>query len=455
MSRKSMTPCQGEAAPPTANISRRRRLARTMLLRILRRAREGRLVLREQGMIFAAVGAPDRDLRAEIDVLDTRLYARVLLGGDSAAAEAYMDGWWTSPDLAATTRFFARNLEMTDAWGRHFGWLFRPARLLRLRARRNSRQQARRNIRRHYDLKVDFYRGFLDPRMQYSSAIFSRPGEALAEAQLRKLNRICELLELRADDHLLEIGCGWGGLALHAARHWGSQITAVTNSSAQFRHVRERIAREGLENRIHVVNRDYRQLEGSYDKLVSVEMIEAVGRSYLAAYFRKLNELLKPGGRLLLQTITIADQRYAKYSRDEDFIRKHVFPGGFLPSLSLICELMARKTDLVMRDLLDIGLDYADTLARWRESFRENLENMRANGYPTEFLRLWDYYFAYCEGGFRERRISAAQLLASKAPHRRCDSSGQHAGSQPRAETGIPGQWKIHRFPQSAGKLFD
>ena len=415
MNRNSLAHSGADQA--AADIARHHILLREILLRVLRAAPAGQLVLREQGLIVARVGAPGHDLRAEVDVLDTRLYARVLLGGDTAAAEAYMDGWWTSSDLAAVTRFFARNLEMTDTWGRRFGWLFKPARLLRLSVRRNSRKQARRNIRRHYDLEVDFYRGFLDRRMQYSSAIFSGPGEALAEAQLHKLNRICELLELQPDDRLLEVGCGWGGLAIHAAKHWGCEVTAVTNSAAQFEYVRERIREEGLENRIEVINRDYRQLDGSYDKLVSVEMIEAVGRSYLTAYFRKLNELLRPGGRLLLQAITIADQRYAEYRRSEDFIRKHVFPGGFLPSVSVICELMSRKTDLVMRDLLDIGLDYADTLARWRESFLENLEALRENGYPAEFLRLWDYYFAYCEGGFRERRISAVQVLASKAPH--------------------------------------
>ncbi|MYA35858.1 MAG: class I SAM-dependent methyltransferase [Gammaproteobacteria bacterium] len=415
MNRKSQHPAG--AAPNPAIVSRHQVLLREILLRVLRRAREGRFIVREQGIMVAAIGVQGHELHAEVDVLDTRLYARVLLGGDTAAAEAYMEGWWTSPDLACVIRFFARNLDMTDNWDKLFGWLFKPASLLRLGVRRNSRKQARRNISRHYDLEVDFYRGFLDRRMQYSGAIFNRPGEALAEAQLHKLNRICELLDLRPDDHLLEVGCGWGGLAIHAARHWGSKVTAVTNSCAQFEYVHERVLREGLENRIEVVNRDYRQLKGSYDKLVSVEMIEAVGRNYLATYFRKLNELLKPGGRLMLQAITIADQRYAEYSRSEDFIRKHVFPGGFLPSLSVICELMGRKTDLVMRDLLDIGLDYADTLARWRESFLENLEALRENGYPAEFLRLWDYYFAYCEGGFRERRISAVQLLASKAPH--------------------------------------
>ena len=415
MNRKSLVSAEAAAVP--SNMFRHRVLLREMLLRVLRRAGEGQLVLREQGATVAVIGARDRAPRAEVDVLDTRVYARVLLGGDVAAAEAYMDGWWTSPELTAVIRFFARNLAATDAWGRRFGWLFKPASLLRLGARRNSRKQARRNIRRHYDLEADFYRGFLDRRMQYSSAIFARPGEALAEAQLRKLDRICELLDLRPDDHLLEVGCGWGGLAIHAAKNWGSKVTAVTNSSAQFEYARERVLREGLNHRVEVVNRDYRQLEGSYDKLVSVEMIEAVGRGYLNIYFRKLNELLRPGGRLMLQAITIADQRYAEYSRGEDFIRKHVFPGGFLPSLSVICELMARKTDLAMRDLLDIGLDYADTLARWREAFLENMEALRENGYPAEFLRLWDYYFAYCEGGFRERRISAVQLLASKAPH--------------------------------------
>ncbi|MCY4296073.1 MAG: cyclopropane-fatty-acyl-phospholipid synthase [Gammaproteobacteria bacterium] len=413
MNRKSALSAAAASMP--ANGATHQLWLRKMMLRLLRRARHGRLVVREQGMIVATIGPKNDALRAEVDVLNPRLYARVVLGGDTAAAEAYMDGWWSSPDLAAVTRFFARNLDMTDAWGRRFGWLFKPASLLRLGARRNSRKQARRNIRRHYDLDVDFYRGFLDRRMQYSSAVFAQPGQALAEAQLNKLNRIGKLLELRPEDHLLEVGCGWGGLAVHAARNWGCRVTAVTNSAAQFEFVGGRIAREGLEDRIELVNRDYRQLGGSYDKLVSVEMIEAVGRNYLGAYFRKLNELLKPGGRLMLQAITIADQRYAAYSSGEDFIRKHVFPGGFLPSLGVIGNLMARKTDLVMRDLRDIGLDYADTLAHWRESFLENLEELRERGYPAEFLRLWDYYFAYCEGGFRERRISAVQLLASKA----------------------------------------
>ena len=413
MNRKSALSAAAASMP--ANGTTHQLWVRKMMLRLLRRARHGRLVVREQGMIVATIGPKNDALRAEVDVLNPRLYARVVLGGDTAAAEAYMDGWWSSPDLAAVTRFFARNLDMTDAWGRRFGWLFKPASLLRLGARRNSRKQARRNIRRHYDLDVDFYRGFLDRRMQYSSAVFAQPGQALAEAQLNKLNRIGKLLELRPEDHLLEVGCGWGGLAVHAARNWGCRVTAVTNSAAQFEFVGGRIAREGLEDRIELVNRDYRQLGGSYDKLVSVEMIEAVGRNYLGAYFRKLNELLKPGGRLMLQAITIADQRYAAYSSGEDFIRKHVFPGGFLPSLGVIGNLMARKTDLVMRDLRDIGLDYADTLAHWRESFLENLEELRERGYPAEFLRLWDYYFAYCEGGFRERRISAVQLLASKA----------------------------------------
>ncbi len=413
------SPVGAKAAELSSSIHQRpaQAWARAWLLRTLRRGSEGHLLLREQGAVVARIGPAHHELRAEVDVLDARLYSRALLGGDVAAAEAYLDGWWTSPDLTSVIRFFARNLDMTDNWGRRFGWLFKPARLLRLSARRNSRRQARRNIRRHYDLDVEFYSGFLDRRLQYSSAIFSGPEEALAAAQLNKMNRICELLELRPDDHLLEVGCGWGGLAVHAAKHWGCKVTAATISHAQFEHVRECIARNGLEDRVTAVNQDYRRLRGRYDKLVSVEMIEAVGKQYLGVYFRKLNQLLKPGGRLLLQAITIADQRYGEYRRGEDFIRKHVFPGGFLPSLSAISDLMARKTDLVMRDLLDIGLDYADTLARWRRAFLENLDALRDSGYPVEFLRLWDYYFSYCEGGFREHRISAVQLLATKAPH--------------------------------------
>ena len=416
MSRDSGMPIVGGAAAASGK-TRRQRWPLRLLLRMLGRAKEGQLILREHGLVVARIGEPGEEPAAEVDVLDVRLYARVLLGGDMAAAEAYMDGWWTSPELTAVIRFFARNLNMTDGLGRYFNWLFLPARLLRLQARRNSRRQARRNISRHYDLKQDFYGSFLDQRLQYSSAIFPRPGGSLAEAQLHKMNRICELLELGPGDHLLEVGCGWGGLAIHIARQSGCQVTAVTNSRAQYEFARERIDREGLAERIELVNCDYRQLDGSYDKLVSVEMIEAVGRHYLSAYFARLNQLLRPGGRLLLQAITIADQRYGDYRRSEDFIRKHVFPGGFLPSLGVISSLMARKTDLVMRDLFDIGLDYAETLACWREAFLANLGDLRQSGHPAEFLRLWDYYFAFCEGGFRERRISAVQLLASKAPH--------------------------------------
>ncbi len=416
MSREPGMPIIGGGAAVSGE-TRRQRWPLRLLLRMLGRAKEGQLILREHGLVVARIGEPDEEPAAEVDVLDARLYARVLLGGDVAAAEAYMDGWWRSPELTAVTRFFARNLDMTDGLGRYFGWLFLPARLLRLQARRNSRRQARRNISRHYDLNPDFYGSFLDRRLQYSSAIFPRPGGSLTEAQLHKMNRICELLELGPEDHLLEVGCGWGGLAIHAAQQSGCRVTAVTNSRGQYEFARERIAREGLAERIELVHCDYRQLDGSYDKLVSVEMIEAVGRHYLSAYFARLNQLLRPGGRLLLQAITIADQRYGEYRRSEDFIRKHVFPGGFLPSLGVISNLMARKTDLVMRDLFDIGLDYAETLACWREAFLANLEDLRQGGHPAEFLRLWDYYFAFCEGGFRERRISAVQLLASKAPH--------------------------------------
>lgn len=392
-------------------------LLRRLLINVLGRATHGHFLLRERGRVIAEVGDRNDPLRAEVDILDTRCYARALLGGDTGAGEAYVDGWWATPDITEVTRFFARNLDMLDAWGRRFGWLLKPLRLVRTLNRANSRRQARKNILAHYDLGNELYRSFLDGRMQYSSAIYNHPGETLVEAQVNKLNRLCEQLQLGPDDHLLEVGSGWGGLAIFAARHFGCRVTTTTISDAQWRYASERVAEAGLSDRVTVLNRDYRLLEGRFDKIVSVEMIEAVGRRYLRGYFRHLNSLLKPGGLLMLQAITIADQRFAAYSRSEDFIQKHIFPGGFLPSLALMTRIMSQDTELVVRDVLDIGLDYARTLSDWRYNFSARRDTIKALGYDERFCNLWTYYLGYCEGGFLERRISAVQLLASKTPH--------------------------------------
>ncbi len=387
------------------------------LLQVLAKANRGFLVLREQGTVIGEFGNRGDSLQAEIDILDNRVYKRALLGGNAAAGEAYVDGWWSTPDISLVTRFFSRNLQMMDAWSARFGWLMKPLAILRGVTRANSRKQAKRNILAHYDLGNRLYETFLDSRLQYSSGIYHSETDSLEQAQVHKLQRICQQLQLKSSDHLVEIGTGWGGLALFAAREYGCRVTTTTISDAQHRHVDAIIRKNGLDDRVRLLNRDYRELDGTFDKLVSVEMIEAVGRRFMPGYFDKVDQLLKPGGLAMIQAITIADQRFTAYSRTEDFIQKHIFPGGFLPSVQLMSQLVADRTELIVRDLHDIGLDYARTLRHWRENFTARAVELDAMGYGEQFQRLWEYYLGYCEGGFLERRISAVQMLCSKAPH--------------------------------------
>ena len=392
-------------------------LLRALLLKVLSKASEGHFVLKENGTIIAEVGSPSADLQAEADVLDQRAYERALLGGNTAAGEAYVDGWWTSPDITQVTRFFSRNLSMMDYWDSRFGWLLKPFKTMRYLRRLNSKRQAKKNILAHYDLGDELYQTFLDSKMQYSSAIFDVESNSLEEAQVNKLTRICDQLKLREDDHLLEVGSGWGGLAIFAAENYGCQVTTTTISDNQYRYARNKIDAAGLSNKINLLSDDYRLLQGKFEKVVSVEMIEAVGKKYLSGYFQKLNDLLKPGGLLMLQAITIADQRLKSYSSNEDFIQKHIFPGGFLPSVYLISKILADSTELVMRDFRDIGLDYSKTLSHWHKNLLEKKDALNQLGYDDQFYNLWTYYLGYCEGGFLERRISASQMLMSKAPH--------------------------------------
>ena len=392
-------------------------LLRALLLKVLSKASEGHFVLKENGNIIAEVGSPSADLQAEADVLDQRAYERALLGGNTAAGEAYVDGWWTSPDITQVTRFFSRNLSMMDYWDSRFGWLLKPFKTMRYLRRLNSKRQAKKNILAHYDLGDELYQTFLDSKMQYSSAIFDEESNSLEEAQVNKLTRICDQLKLREDDHLLEVGSGWGGLAIFAAENYGCQVTTTTISDNQYRYAKNKIDAAGLSNKINLLSDDYRLLQGKFEKVVSVEMIEAVGKKYLSGYFQKLNDLLKPGGLLMLQAITIADQRLKSYSSNEDFIQKHIFPGGFLPSVYLISKILADSTELVMRDFRDIGLDYSKTLSHWHKNLLEKKEALNQLGYDDQFYNLWTYYLGYCEGGFLERRISASQMLMSKAPH--------------------------------------
>jgi cyclopropane-fatty-acyl-phospholipid synthase len=367
---------------------------------------------------FGQVSA-EYPLRATVVIHDLNAYQRLALRGSIGVGEGYMAGEWSCDDLPSLVRIFVINQDALLELERGLTRLMMP--LFRwLYARRdNSQRGSRANIAAHYDLGNEFYRLFLDETLMYSSAIFPTPDAGLREASIAKLDCICRKLDLKPEDHLLEIGSGWGGFALHAAQHYGCRVTTTTISQEQYRLTCERVREAGLEEQITVLCQDYRDLRGHYDKLVSIEMIEAVGERHLETYFRACAQLLKPCGMMLLQAITIADQKYDQYRREVDFIRYYIFPGGFLPSITTIAETLTRVTDLRVFHLEDIGAHYATTLRHWRERFLVNLDRVQALGFPETFIRMWDYYLCYCEGGFRERAIGTVQVLMTKPLCRR------------------------------------
>lgn len=358
-------------------------------------------------------------LQVNVRVHAPDFYRQVALNGSVGAGEAYMDGHWDCDDLVALVRLLVRNRDLLDGMetgGARLGGL---AMKLLHALHRNTRAGSRRNIAAHYDLGNELFRLFLDDNLMYSSAIFATPDESLESASARKLDRICRKLDLRPSDHVIEIGTGWGGFALHAARHYGCRVTTTTISKEQHALASERIAAADLSDRVTLLLQDYRDLTGRYDKLVSIEMIEAIGHQYLDTYLRKCASLLKEDGLALVQAITIEDHRYAKALREVDFIKRHVFPGSFIPSVSAILSSMARVTDFRLINMEDIGPSYALTLRHWRERFLAARERVRALGHDTRFLRLWTFYLCYCEGGFLERSIGDAQLLFARPGNRR------------------------------------
>ena len=395
-------------------------LVRNALFARLRELRNGCLVLVDHTERHR-FGAPSAELPEPIviHVHDARLYGDVAFGGSVGAGEAYMRGYWSTNQLVDVVRLFVLNMAALDGLEGGFARLTNPLRKALHTLRRNTRDGSRRNIAAHYDLGNDFFRLFLDETLMYSAARFEYPDQSLYDAQVARLDRICRKLELEPTDHLLEIGTGWGGLALHAAQYFGCRVTTSTISREQWRLARERVREAGLEDRIEVLCRDYRDLNGTYDKLVSIEMIEAIGHSYYDTYFARCAQLLKPEGAMLLQAITIADQRYERARRSVDFIQRYIFPGSCIPSVAALTTSIARASDLRLFDLDDIGPHYATTLARWRQNFRANLPRIRALGYDDRFIRMWEYYFCYCEGGFAERVLGDVQMLLVK-PRNRC-----------------------------------
>lgn len=353
----------------------------------------------------------------EIHVLSPAFYKAVLQGGSIGAAEAYMDGLWDSPDLVALVRVLAANSSLLDQIEAGTGWLHRLGLKLLHRGNRNSLKGSKKNIEAHYDLSNAFYQLFLDSTMMYSSGVFPYEGATLLEASEHKLKQLCDSLELGPQDHLLEIGTGWGGLACYAAKHYGCKVTTTTISQAQYEFACQRVVDEGVSERVTLLTQDYRQLTGEYDKIISIEMIEAVGYDHLGDFFKQCNRLLKPGGTMALQSITIACQREPHYRNHVDFIQRYIFPGGYLPSLTVLSEQIARHSSFTIRGLEDIGLDYAKTLEQWRLNFEQQLEKVKALGFDERFIRMWRFYLCYCEGGFREKAISTIQVKLEKALH--------------------------------------
>lgn len=391
-------------------------LARDVLFSLLYRLQAGSLVLHEGGRSWHF--GDSSQTAAEVHVHDPSVYRELLRGGSIAAGRTYFNGLWSSPSLVEVTRLFSANMAVLQGMDRKQSWLVRGMLALSHLRNRNTRRGSRDNISAHYDLGNDFFRLFLDPSMMYSSAVFERDDMTLEEAATAKLDEVCRQLELRAEDHLLEIGTGWGGMAIHAARHYGCRVTTTTISHEQFEYACRRVEEEGLVDRVTVLCEDYRNLQGTYDKLVSIEMIEAVGHQYYGDYFRTCSGLLRDNGKMVIQAITVPDQRYRDARDAVDFIKHYIFPGGCLPSNAVIADHIARDTDMQVVHLRDITLDYAETLAHWRERFLGALDRVREQGFSDDFIRMWEYYLCYCEGGFRERIIGTVQMAFAKPGYR-------------------------------------
>ena len=389
--------------------------ARNQVLKRLAGIPKGHLIIDDGDESFEFGNADcSTGVRARIVVENHSAYRAFAFGGSIGGAEAYMLGQWTTPNLVDVVRLMSINIDFLNDIDDNRAWTQRLADKVAHWLNRNTEKQARENISRHYDLSNEFFELFLDPRMMYSSAIYPRDDADLDEAAVHKLDVICQKLDLQAGDHLLEIGTGWGGLAIHAAQNYGCRVTTTTISREQYEAACQRIREEGLEDRVEVLFEDYRNLTGRYDKLVSIEMIEAVGHAYYRQYFSGCASLLKDDGLMLLQAITVPDQRFEYAQRSVDFIQRYIFPGGSLPSHEVILSTVKQHTDMLMVGMQEIGEDYARTLEDWRERFQARIDQVRELGFDDTFIRMWNYYLCYCQGGFEERIIGTSQILFAK-----------------------------------------
>jgi cyclopropane-fatty-acyl-phospholipid synthase len=398
------------------------KLARRLVLARLQRIQTGQIVISENGMHTTHGELTEEfPLTAQLRVRDPRFYSDIAFGGSIGAGEAFMKNYWSCSELVDLLRIFLRNREALEAVDAGFAALGRPVQKILHILNKNTRRGSRRNIAAHYDLGNDFYRLWLDRKMMYSSAYFETLDTSLEDASIAKLDRICRKLDLSASDSVIEIGAGWGGFAIHAAKHYGCHVTTTTISQQQYDYAKAAIRDEGLEDRITLLFQDYRDLSGEYDKLVSIEMIEAVGHEFHDVFFRKCCELLKPEGQMLLQAITIADQRYEQYKVGVDFIKRYIFPGGCLTSVTDMTSTMTKHTDMRVIHLEDIGPHYATTLRHWHDRFFARIDEVHDLGYSDSFVRMWKFYLCYCESAFLERAIGDVQMLIMR-PGARTDS---------------------------------
>ena len=389
--------------------------AKRILLSLLQRIRVGEVLLKdgEEQHVFGRKSL-ECDLRASLTVLHPRFYTQVLFGGSIGAGEAYMAGHWSSDDLTVLLRIILLNQSVFTGLDKGLSRLKAPLYKVYHFLHKDSRKGSRINIAAHYDLGNDFYALFLDETLTYSCAVFERPESSLQEASVAKYDRICKKLRLSPNDRLLEIGSGWGGFAIHAAKRYGCRVTTTTISKAQYDLAKERIRSAGVEDKVHLLLKDYRDLKGRFDKLVSIEMIEAVGHHYLNTFFRCCSNLLTEQGTMLLQAITIADQAFERHKKEVDFIKRYIFPGSCIPSVTAMADAVAEATDLRLVHMEDITSHYARTLRTWRERFFDNIQQVRALGYSETFIRMWEFYLRYCEAGFQERYLGDVQMLFAK-----------------------------------------
>lgn len=395
------------------------KLAKAQILKRLSHIKDGQLTLIDGDVTHHFGASKPQGIAACIIVHDARFYGEIAFGGSLGAGEAYMLGYWTSDHLTDVIRLMCVNQFVMDMLEGGYQWLMKPVMKVLHWLNSNTTEGSRKNIAAHYDLGNAMFSLFLDPTMMYSSAVFTKDTQTLQAASELKLKTICDKLALKPSDHVVEIGTGWGGFAIYAATHYGCKVTTTTISQQQYALAKARIHAAGLQDRITLLLEDYRLLTGTFDKLVSIEMIEAVGYQFYDTYFAKVSQLLKPDGLACIQAITIADQRFESAKKSVDFIQRYIFPGACIPSNTAMLKSITNTTNLRLFDLEDIGPHYATTLRMWRENFFNQIDAVRALGYSDEFIKMWDFYLCYCEGGFAERALGDVHLLLAKPNNRR------------------------------------